>query len=1200
MKILAIRGANLASLAREFEVDLAHGALGGSGLFAIVGNTGAGKSTLLDALCVALFDRTPRIGDRQRHAVLIGRGSDDASKVSAHDVRAILRRGAGRGYAEVDFLGDDGRRYRSRWEVHRARDKAEGALQSQEMSLLSLDDTEQLGGTKTETLAAIESRLGLTFDQFRRSALLAQGDFAAFLRADGKDRSELLERMTGTEIYSQLSIAAHRRGQAAEQRVKELHLAMGAVEVLSEEALAALRRELEQATAAFDAGKRALGEAERVAAAAAQRVQLSAGLADAERELARVGEQEQLAAVLRHEHDERRRAEELRPSWQAVQRAGGDAVEREQLVRKVAATVEKLSADAATSAHAVRRVEELLAPARLLREALRLPAPGSLEGPASTSSATATPTPSKPTPAPTPSKPSPSKPGAVPSLAPVRPLHPLAAAASPAATAPPSVEYVAVRIGEPVAWLTARSHLRGLAAAWPELLAMEARELQLRQSVAALERSAQRLRGDVERLASRRALLEQERQGAPHALEEANRRAAIASGGEGKQVKQVVSLETASRHEDAARRDQAQAERLAQALAQARAATLALAALHERRARELAAVAAGEGELATLEANGRVDSAALAEADGALARLNAAASLAHARAQLVEGDPCPLCGALEHPWRGRGAFDDLIVEQAAAVAVLRERVERGASATMARKLELAAQRLAVAALEDDAGSAAQQAAESAQRWRAALLELGELALVSDPNGEDAAALVAEHSSRATRALEKARDERRKVQALSNAAAEAAALQLTKRHDLEQVEVRIADVERERQELEDRVSTCLREVAAQRAARSELVTALAARLVAWEVPRQDAEQEPARVLEELRITVEAWRRHVDKLYEYEAALTHHLQRGEVAAAAAQTALTGARADLATYQAQHRAAVEARAAASEALQVACAAAGLDGEQLAGLLAAPASRLHELAEMLAEVARRADRARSVVDERRRALAAHDAVHLAAPALTAEALRALAERVAAEEERVVTLRARSERDLEDRRRREGMSAQMLAAERQGEVDRALAQVIGSHDGKLLRAFAQSLTLDTLLEIANAHLDELAPRYQLERVPRYDLELQVIDRDMGDEVRAVQSLSGGETFLVSLALALALSSLAAGSVRVRTLLIDEGFGTLDPTTLDGALAVLDALQATGRQVGIISHLPGLVERVGAYVKVIQRGSGRSEVVVAS
>jgi len=95
-----------------------------------------------------------------------------------------------------------------------------------------------------------------------------------------------------------------------------------------------------------------------------------------------------------------------------------------------------------------------------------------------------------------------------------------------------------------------------------------------------------------------------------------------------------------------------------------------------------------------------------------------------------------------------------------------------------------------------------------------------------------------------------------------------------------------------------------------------------------------------------------------------------------------------------------------------------------------------------------------------------------------------------------------------------------------------------------------------------------------------------------------VQSLSGGESFLVSLALALALSSLSAHDVRVRTLLIDEGFGTLDPAALDVALAVLDALQASGRQVGIISHVPGLAERVGAQIAVRPVGSGKSVVRV--
>src|SRR5690349_9454373 len=207
MKILAIRGCNLASLAGEFEIDLAHGPLSEAGVFAIVGPTGAGKSTLLDAMCVALFDRTPRLANRS--TVQVGKGADDPALLGAQDVRMLLRRGASAGWAEVDFESGDLRTYRARWSVRRARGAIDGNLQDQQVTLTALDGNERLGGTKMETLRAIHQRLGLTFDQFRRSALLAQGDFATFLRADGRDRSELLERMTGTDIYTKLSIAAH-------------------------------------------------------------------------------------------------------------------------------------------------------------------------------------------------------------------------------------------------------------------------------------------------------------------------------------------------------------------------------------------------------------------------------------------------------------------------------------------------------------------------------------------------------------------------------------------------------------------------------------------------------------------------------------------------------------------------------------------------------------------------------------------------------------------------------------------------------------------------------------------------------------------------------------------------------------------------------------------------------------------------------
>ncbi|MEM9489615.1 MAG: AAA family ATPase, partial [Myxococcota bacterium] len=222
MKILAIRGENLASLS-AIDVDFERDPLARAGLFAICGPTGAGKSTILDALCVALFDKTPRLhGGKGR--VLVGHAEQSKdSRVAANDVRGLLRRGAGEGWAEVDFLGRDARRYRARWAVWRARRKPDGRLQNQVMSLTDLGSGDDLSSSKkTETLAAIETRLGLSFDQFRRSALLAQGEFAAFLRADDSERSALLERMTGTGIYGDLSRAAHERHKEERAELDEI------------------------------------------------------------------------------------------------------------------------------------------------------------------------------------------------------------------------------------------------------------------------------------------------------------------------------------------------------------------------------------------------------------------------------------------------------------------------------------------------------------------------------------------------------------------------------------------------------------------------------------------------------------------------------------------------------------------------------------------------------------------------------------------------------------------------------------------------------------------------------------------------------------------------------------------------------------------------------------------------------------------
>ena len=181
MKILAIRGKNLASLSAEFVVDFESEPLASAGLYAITGPTGSGKSTLLDALCLALYERTPRLAK----ATAKGESIPDVGDydVSPSDPRTLLRRGASEGFAEVDFVGSDGVAYRARWSTRRARVKADGKLQASDMSLTRIADGQRLGDhTKTETLRLIEASIGLSFEQFTRAVLLAQNDFATFLK----------------------------------------------------------------------------------------------------------------------------------------------------------------------------------------------------------------------------------------------------------------------------------------------------------------------------------------------------------------------------------------------------------------------------------------------------------------------------------------------------------------------------------------------------------------------------------------------------------------------------------------------------------------------------------------------------------------------------------------------------------------------------------------------------------------------------------------------------------------------------------------------------------------------------------------------------------------------------------------------------------------------------------------------------------
>ncbi len=213
MRILNVQFINLNSLKGKHSIDFQSGPLAGVGLFAITGPTGAGKSTILDAITLALF----------------GRASRYDKKPSPPD---MLSRGTGEAFAEVAFTIRDSACYRAAWHIARARKKVDGALQNAKRFIYDADGKELASGKKCDDL--IVELTGLTPERFFRSAMLAQGEFAKFLKANDAERAELLESLTSTEIYSEIGKACYRRYDQSKQKMGSIQSRLDAIELLSE------------------------------------------------------------------------------------------------------------------------------------------------------------------------------------------------------------------------------------------------------------------------------------------------------------------------------------------------------------------------------------------------------------------------------------------------------------------------------------------------------------------------------------------------------------------------------------------------------------------------------------------------------------------------------------------------------------------------------------------------------------------------------------------------------------------------------------------------------------------------------------------------------------------------------------------------------------------------------------------------------
>ncbi len=626
---------------------------------------------------------------------------------------------------------------------------------------------------------------------------------------------------------------------------------------------------------------------------------------------------------------------------------------------------------------------------------------------------------------------------------------------------------------------------------------------------------------------------------------------------------------------DGARREQGQRD---QNLAEAQAAVQdALAGLEPL-----------EGELEEAEAR-------LSQAQAALEPLERIAALGAQREQLQDGAPCPLCGSLEHPYlddpEQRRQTDAVLQELEQArqrhAEALRRSLEAQEALQGARTHSAALQARAQSAT-DEANRARERADQLAQRARQ---EIEALELPPETKADDIAAAQGQLRERD----DALRQAQQRLRAAHTRAREAASQLREAEQEQKRAEIGLAE---RRQELTEQASELEEARETHRHTQTQLLERWAAAL-ALDAPdtaeRPDAAAEP-------QVLLASQGRRVRQLEG--AAQQRDKAAGGLRAELEKAA--GQRQALDVQQGELREECEACTAQLDA-SLAQLEIGDRAELASRRL--PAARFAALQTLRQSLHDRQTKASAALELGRGQREEHNAARPEALPEEADQATLEAQIQAGEAERAERDQAReaaaaallaAQQDLE----RSAQAHQRLAeAEAQAEVWFRLHELIGVNDGKRFREFAQALNLDLLLARANRHLERLRDRYRLrtQRDPESGLptlEFVVQDRDLQGATRSLDTLSGGESFLVSLALALGLSDLRTSSMPVETLMLDEGFGTLDPQTLETALAALQQLQSSGRQVGIISHVVGLQERIEARILVEPMGEGRSRVRV--
>jgi exonuclease SbcC len=1071
MKILELRFKNLNSLYGEWVIDFTDPEYVSNGIFALTGPTGAGKSTILDAICLALYGATPRLGKITKSG------------------NEIMSRQTGECYAEVLFESQAGR-FLCHWEQRRARKKAEGNLQDQEHQIADADTGKPIETKKSLVGAVIEEKTGMDFDRFTRSILLAQGGFDTFLKADAEQKSRILEQITGTEIYSEISRRVHERQRDEREKLNILNAETSGIVILEPEQEKEIQEDLaaKQKQEAEFAGKST--ETGKAITWLTTIEDLKKEILSLTDEAAKLKTDTEAFKPERFKLEQATKAASLDGTYATLTSLRKQQADDQTSLKTDEAALPEIETSANTQAENLKASEQFTLKAK---EELKTVAP---------------------------------------LIQKIRSLDQKIAEQTKAVSEGADActkEAAKVETDKQtrVKELEKRTAAEKTLEAAELYLKENARDEWLISGLAGVEEQFGNLLAKQQETTQKEADLKKADTAVADAakkLEEASKQCGL----------KKQELDTAGKN-----------------LQQGKDALNQL--LGDKLLREY------RTEKETL----------LRE----MAFIKKIEELEDHRAKLEDGKPCPLCGSTEHPFaEGNVPVPDEIEQKIESLTKLIDKAdEQEATIKKLEQAETSARKKLNDSekLETDAANDKKVAEKTLTELKDVLTKLrtGFEEIKLAVSGKLQPLGITEIPEVEVESLLESLKTR--LKAWQEQVKQKAA-----------IEKQIADIDSEVKRLDAVIDTQSKALTEKQETLERLKKELAdgteerkqlygdkkphdeeGRLNKTIADAEKAEKKARDLNTELQQKLTKAKTHIDSLKKRIEQRTPELKKAETDFSAAL---------IPAGFAEEKAFLEARLSQE------------DRESLS-------SRAKELDDAGTELkAKQKDRETRLATETAKKLTDKTLDELE-PQFKEfeESLKELRDAVAGLKHKLSENAAAKERIKEKQTTIEAQKKECHRWEK-------LHGLIGSADGKKYRNFAQGLTFELMVSHANRQLGKMTDRYLLIRDEHQPLELNVVDNYQAGEIRSTKNLSGGESFIVSLTLALGLSKMASRKVRVDSLFLDEGFGTLDEDALETSLDTLSGLQQDGKLIGIISHVSALKERISTQINIIPVSGGRS------